>query len=60
MGRPGNLSRNAATVNSQGREPLEKYALEMESPNGAMVAYRRPVGALRSISPRTRGFRPWL
>ncbi len=41
-------SRNAATVNSQGREPLVEVARRDTSPNGAAVRlpqYCRPVGA---------------
>ncbi len=56
-------SRNAATVNSQGRKPLVREAFRSVSPNGAAVrwpSYCRPVGAYDSRCVGTRGSRPWL
>jgi hypothetical protein len=40
------FSRNAAVVNSQGREPLVKVHKTMKAPTGAKVAFA-PVGACK-------------
>jgi hypothetical protein len=58
-------SPGGATVNSQGRKPLEMAKSNEKSPGGAKVArficcHFRPFGALIFVCLVTRGLRPWL
>jgi hypothetical protein len=52
------FSRNAAVVNSQGREPLDLCVKTVASPNGAKVTFA-PWG-LKNLVHLSGGSRPWL
>jgi hypothetical protein len=51
-------SRNAATVHSQGREPLVRFAEGARSPEGGDSGHFRPVGAWRPNTLRIQGLAP--
>ena len=58
---PSPASREAAAVNSQGREPLDdNRAFCVASPEGAPVASAAPLGLRPRFRFVSKGLRPWL